>query len=137
MLNQRVITRTEPRIESWSLQTLLRIFLALVMLFVLGCLYFSQVNAITSIRIQTARLQQQAAELERENVSLMVQVAAYTRPSSVQAQAVDLGLLAMPRPVYVTLPASDGSPERLSRAPALVAWWQEVVSSLAQRWPVK
>ncbi|HEX9114518.1 MAG TPA: hypothetical protein VGA61_00495 [Anaerolineae bacterium] len=136
MLNETVITQAEVKLQTWSLQSLLRFIGVLALLFALGCLYFSQVNAVASIRNETTDLRRTAQVLERENVSLMVQVAAWTRPSNVQAKAVDIGLVAERDPVYVTLPTSSAPTGQTHPAAGVVAWWQQMVAVLASYWPV-
>jgi hypothetical protein len=137
MLNETVITQAEAKLQSWSLQTLLRFIGVLACLFALGCLYFSQVNAVATIRSETADLRRTAQVLERENVSLMVQVAAWTRPGNVQAKAAAMGLIAEPQPVWVTVPTTGESAGQTFRAPSLAAWWQQIVMKLATRWPIQ
>ncbi len=135
MLNETVITQTDAKLQSWSLQTLLRFIGILAVLFALGCLYFSQVNAVATIRSETADLRQTAHVMERENVSLMVQVAAWTRPGNVQAKAAAMGLVAEPQPVYVTVGTTEAPTGLPLRAPSLAAWWQQIVMQLATHWP--
>ncbi len=136
MLNETAITRTEPRVQAWSLQSLLRFIAALAALFAIGCLYFSQVNEIATIRGETGTLQARAQELERENVAMMVQMAALTTPGNVQQKAVELGLTTVAQPDYVAVPVDPLAAPESPNSSDLVVLWQRLVTAVGDRWPV-
>ena len=120
-----------------GLRGLLRFLAVLGLLFGVAYLYFEQVNSISGIRNDTVELQQQSVVLERENVSLMVQVAAWNRPDYVRSKALEQGFVPLSQPAYVQVPPAEQTTAQTHQLGDLATWWQQLVSNLADRWPMR
>lgn len=87
---------------------LIRYALGLVILCLAGSLYFLQSNALARLNEETLRLEQQAAQLERQNMALKLQLAQWNSPAYVRGEALKRGYTEDPRILYVDVtPAHD------------------------------
>ena len=120
----------------------LRNFLIVIALVgIVACAFVWQANDIADIQFETAGLRQESARLERENVRLMVELAALDSPANIEAEAARLGgALEKPPSISVTpveriaaeQPASKSQPQQKGHAaiPEQLTGW---ANRLAQR----
>jgi cell division protein FtsL len=136
--NTSSTTVTPAEMRGWNASTLLRFLAVVIVLCVLACLYFWQLNNITTIRRQTTDFQKQTRDLEHANAALMLQVAAWNRPDYIQTRANALGLVPASQTAYVQLQAAPPT-ARTAVAPAvtqpaLAKWWTQLAGELQKRW---
>jgi hypothetical protein len=116
----------------------LRNFLIVIALVgIVACTFVWQANDIAKIRYETASLRQESARRERENVRLMVELAALDSPANIEAEAERLGIaLEKPPSVSVTpverVAAGQPAPKQKRHAaiPEQITGWAD---RLAQR----
>lgn len=86
---------------------LLRYALALMILCLITCLYLLQANQLARLNEATLRLQQEAAQLERQNLTLKLQLAQWNSPAYVRHEALKRNYVRDPSVLYVFVPAAQ------------------------------
>jgi cell division protein FtsL len=126
-----VVNRTTTII---SASDLLRFLLMILVVWCLTCVYIWQLSKISRVNMEAEALRTQIADLEHENVDLMLQVAAQNTPGQIERQAASIGMVPFARSVYISLspePASADQPALAStEADQPAPWWQQWITSL-------
>ena len=113
MLNRTSIPAPFPRM-TWGVlrqglsagpnALLLQLMLIFVAASVLACVYLWQSSIVSAIQKDTARIQAESADLERENVALMLQLAQWDSPAHIEQKAREQGLLPGQKPLVMQVP---------------------------------
>jgi cell division protein FtsL len=107
---------------------LVRFLLVLVLASALTCVYVWQASTIAAVEHDTTRLRLRLAELERQNTSLMLQLAQWNAPAYIEAQARQQGMIPVRQPRYVSLEdvsdtLSDSQPAWGGVEQIVWQWW--------------
>jgi hypothetical protein len=107
----------------------------LVALLIVGCMltsvYLWQASAISTMRTEAMQLRHKAALLERENASLMLQVARWNSPGYIETKAIEQGLRDAPPPIRVRVVPTAEPGENTNNGPTtILALWQRLTA-----WP--
>ncbi len=80
---------------------LARFLLGLACCLALICLYLWQASTISAIEAETAGMESELGNLERESAALMIQLAQWNAPSFIESKIRELGMKAGPATIYV------------------------------------
>jgi hypothetical protein len=138
MLNRSSLTTPALRLN-WG--ALLRILLAgpnawlmqltliAVVISLLACVYLWQSSALRDIQKDTRNTEQALTGLERQNVSLMLQVAQWNAPAYIEDKARREGMVPGQTPLAMQVPNyTEPAPQARSSTGDMASRWQQLIS---------
>jgi cell division protein FtsL len=108
---------------------LMQLTLIAVVVSLLACGYLWQSSSLRDIQKDTRRTEQAVTELERENVSLMLQVAKWNAPAYIEEKARREGMVPGQTPLAMQVPKpAQLTPQAHSGMGDLGSRWQQLIS---------
>jgi len=108
---------------------LMQLTLIAVVVSLLACAYLWQSSALRDIQKNTRQTEQKLTELERENVSLMLQVAKWNAPAYIEDQARREGMAPGQTPLAMQVPKpAQPAPQAHSGMSDAASRWQELIN---------
>jgi hypothetical protein len=97
----------------------------------LACIYLWQSSALCDIQNDTWETEHKLTEMERQNVSLMLQVAKWNAPAYIEEKARREGMVPGQTPLAMQVPnPAQPAPRARSSTSEVVSRWQQIISHL-------
>lgn len=103
---------------------LLQLMLIFVAASVLACVYLWQSSIVSAIQKDTMKIQAKSANLEHENVALMLQLARWDSPAHIEEKAREQGLRPGQKPLVIQMPLTpaEGATVRTGGTDLSMLW---------------
>jgi len=108
---------------------LMQLTLIAVVVSLLACAYLWQSSALRDIQKDTRQTEQELTDLERQNVSLMLQVAQWNAPAYIEEKARREGMVPGQTPLAMQVPnPAQRAPQARSGMDDMASRWQQLLS---------
>ena len=108
---------------------LMQLTLIAVVVSLLACAYLWQSSALRDIQKDTRQTEQELTDLERQNVSLMLQVAQWNAPAHIEEKARREGMVPGQTPLAMQVPnPAQPAPQARSGMDDMASRWQQLLS---------
>ena len=108
---------------------LMQLTLIAVVVSLLACAYLWQSSALRDIQKDTRQTEQELTDLERQNVSLMLQVAQWNAPAYIEEKARREGMVPGQTPLAMQVPnPAQPAPQARSGMDDMASRWQQLLS---------
>ena len=108
---------------------LMQLTLIAVVVSLLACAYLWQSSALRDIQKDSRQTEQEVTDLERQNVSLMLQVAQWNAPAYIEEKARREGMVPGQTPLAMQVPnPAQPAPQARSGMGDLASRWQQLIS---------
>jgi cell division protein FtsL len=110
---------------------LMQLAVIAVVVSLLACVYLWQSSAIRDLQTDTQSIQQKSADLERQNVGLMLQVAGLNSPAYIETKAREQGMvLSQPSLVLQVPNHAQATPNADSGLGSFTSGWQHLIDRI-------
>jgi cell division protein FtsL len=107
---------------------LMQLTLVAVVVSLLACIYLWQSSALRDIQTDTRNTERKLTDLERQNVSLMLQVAKWNAPAYIEQKARGEGMVPGRTPLAMRVPShTQPAPQARSGMSDMTSRWQQML----------